>query len=327
MKYPQCTYACPVRINQRANSLQVVMPEIVPFRLLIAIATVLLLLIGGICSCSGDKREEQTKKEVKIEKHIQESEKNQRDRFIDSPGSEEAQNREKEKEKEAKEEKSIQEPEKNQRAQFIDSIEHHYDKLVSSYENDKWHQASAQLKLFKKYDRLDYKDVNGFARKMRIRELERAVKKIPVARFTENLRIYEQLLSLDPVNSRYKKKVAFYRAKLDEKKPGKEEDKAIRDFSRVLKIVNQDWKIEALRILAKWRVQVQNLSSSSSFKDIEFKTLYWDESGKRIDESIFGHTEHTIIKPKSKIWIEFSELVSLGVKKATVQIVKATRVE
>lgn len=311
MKCPQCTYECPVRINQRANSLRVGMLEIELFRSLVAMATVLLLLIGGICSCSGDKREEQTKKEVKIEKNIQEPEKNQRDRFIDS-------------------------------------IEHHYEKLVSSCENDKWDQGSAELKLFEKYHRLDYKDVRDFRRKMTIRELDQAVRKIPVARFTENLRIYEQLLSLDPGNSRYKKKVAFYRGKLhekkrrdsrhkkkvasnkgqiDEKKPEKEEDNAIRDFSRALEIVNQDWKLGALWVIAEWRVQVQNLSSSSSFKDIEFKTLYWDESGKEIDGSILGHTEHTIIKPKSKIWIEFNELVNSGVKKATVQIVEATRVE
>ena len=326
MKCLQCKYESPVRINQRANSLQVVMTETGSLRSMVAITIILLLLIGSICSCSGEKREEQTKKEVKIKKNIQESEKNQRDRFIDSAGSEEDQNREKERKKEAKVEKSIQESEKNQRAQFIDSIERHYEKLVSSYENDKWDQAFAELRLFEKYGRLDYKDVSGFRRKMTIRELEQVVKKIPVARFAENHRIYEQLLSLDPGNPRYKKKVAFYRAKLDEKKPGKEE-KAIRDFSRALKIVNQDWKIETLGVIAKWRVQVQNLSSNSSFKDMEFKTLYWDESGKKIDESILGHTEHTIIKPESKIWIEFSELVNSGVKKATVQIVKATRVE
>jgi hypothetical protein len=385
MKSSQCKYECPVRINQRANSLQVGKPAIEPFRSLVAIATVLLLLIGGICSCSGDKREEQTKKEVKIEKNIKEAEKNQpaqfidsagseeypnregeeekettiekdieeldknqRAQFIDSAGREEYQNREEEKKKETKIEKSIQESEKNPRAQFNDSIEHHYGKLVSSCENNEWDQGAAELRLFEKYDRLDYKDVRGFKRKMTIRELDQAVKKIPVARFIENLQIYEQLLSLDPGNSRYKKKVAFYRGKLDEKmrgdsrykkkvasnkgqinekKPEKEEDNAIRDFSRALKIVNQDWKLGTLWVIAEWRVQVQNLSSSTSFKDIEFKTLYWDESGKQIDESILGHTVHTIIKPKSKIWVEFSELVKSGVKKATVQIVEATRVE
>jgi hypothetical protein len=48
-------------------------------------------------------------------------------------------------------------------------------------------------------------------RKARIAELERQVKPLPVSATRENLRIYQELLSLDPDNGRYRRKVAFYK--------------------------------------------------------------------------------------------------------------------
>ncbi len=49
-----------------------------------------------------------------------------------------------------------------------------------------------------------------------IARLEAQVRKIPVARTMDNLRIYRYLLKLDPGNSRYRDKVAFYETKAEE---------------------------------------------------------------------------------------------------------------
>jgi hypothetical protein len=52
-------------------------------------------------------------------------------------------------------------------------------------------------------------------RNARIAELERQVKPLPVSATGENLRLYRELLSLAPDNARYRRKVAFYRARLE----------------------------------------------------------------------------------------------------------------
>jgi hypothetical protein len=48
-------------------------------------------------------------------------------------------------------------------------------------------------------------------RDARIAELERRVKPLPVSATDENMKLYQELLSLDPENPRYRRKVAFYR--------------------------------------------------------------------------------------------------------------------
>ncbi len=65
-------------------------------------------------------------------------------------------------------------------------------------------------------------------KKIRITTLEKKVKGIPVAKATDNLRIYNQLLRLDSENPKYKKKVAFYQAKVDEQKRKAQEAKLAR---------------------------------------------------------------------------------------------------
>ena len=98
------------------------------------------------------------------------------------------------------------------REQFVDTIEEHYWKLVSLLVEGKTREALQILELFKKYEKLDYKDVKEIYKEVRIDELERKVKPIPASQALANLEIYEQLLNLDPDNTRYKKKVAYYSA-------------------------------------------------------------------------------------------------------------------
>jgi hypothetical protein len=52
-------------------------------------------------------------------------------------------------------------------------------------------------------------------RLQKIADLEKEVKPVPASNAALNLKLYRQLLELDPGNSRYQKKVAFYEARLD----------------------------------------------------------------------------------------------------------------
>lgn len=74
----------------------------------------------------------------------------------------------------------------------------------------------------------DVKNVLNVEKNIRIATLEKKVKGIPVAKVADNLRIYKQLLRLNPKNPKYKKKVAFYHAKVDEQKRKAQEAKLAR---------------------------------------------------------------------------------------------------
>jgi hypothetical protein len=105
----------------------------------------------------------------------------------------------------------------NERTEFTSNIEQHYQRLLFFSKEKNFNAALRELKLFKKYQKLDYKHVPVIMKVMRIaiiRKLEEKVRKIPPAKAADRLRIYKQLLALDPKNPRYKKKVAFYQAKI-----------------------------------------------------------------------------------------------------------------
>lgn len=92
---------------------------------------------------------------------------------------------------------------------FLGSIEQHYTQLVDNHKAGNFNLAIKKLSLFKKYNRIDYKDV-GRIQKDLITRLDRMVRKIPVSETFENLTMYQQLLELEPGNARYKNKVKFY---------------------------------------------------------------------------------------------------------------------
>ncbi|BBO73391.1 hypothetical protein DSCW_08080 [Desulfosarcina widdelii] len=56
----------------------------------------------------------------------------------------------------------------------------------------------------------------------KIADLEKKVKPVPASNAALNLKLYRQLLSLDPDNTRYQKKVAFYEARLVQQKKARE---------------------------------------------------------------------------------------------------------
>jgi hypothetical protein len=77
----------------------------------------------------------------------------------------------------------------------------------------------------------------------------------------------------------------------------------------------------------QWGVIVKNTSPYQAFKDIKFKTMYFSESGKKIDSE--NYTALIKIKPKTKKKIIFEVMVSSKnaeqTKKATIKIIKAKK--
>ena len=108
---------------------------------------------------------------------------------------------------------------------FPETIETHSVELMALQNEKKHDEASRELDLFQKNNKLDHKNVEDIKENREIAELEKKAKSIPVSRVLDNLTIYKQLLALEPNSAKYKKKVASYQAKLEanERKKEKEE--------------------------------------------------------------------------------------------------------
>jgi len=217
--------------------------------------------------------------------------------------------------------------EREKSSEFVNAIEDHYQKLVGFYNKNQLKEASYQLDLFEENKKLDYKNVWDIYKQVKIKILDDEVRKIPVAESKKNLEIYKQLLGFDPQNQRYQKKVKFYTAKVEEQERKKEREWALRDFSKALRIVDSSWTKKGFDNIAEWTVVIENISPNSSFKDIKFKTIYFAESGTKVDESILGHTEYAIIRPKTRKKIIFTEFVHSQAHKGGVEIASAKRLE
>ena len=81
-----------------------------------------------------------------------------------------------------------------------------YRDLVTSCNEGDWDRALTIFDRFQEYDKTDYKDVLIYGK----RAIKETAKSIPVSDAETNLKLYQKLLDLDPQNSVYKKKVAFY---------------------------------------------------------------------------------------------------------------------
>lgn len=92
---------------------------------------------------------------------------------------------------------------------FPGGIEKHYTQLVDNYNAGNFKLAIKELNFFRKHKRIGYKDVGRIKTEL-ISHLDQKVRDLPVAETLENLTIYQQLIDLDPGNSRYKIKVQFY---------------------------------------------------------------------------------------------------------------------
>ena len=100
-----------------------------------------------------------------------------------------------------------------------------YDLGLMALDNEKKHNdASRKVALLRKNNKLDDKNVEDIKKKREIAELEKKAISIPVSRVSDNLNIYKQLLAVEPDNPKHKKKVDFYKAKLEENKEKKEKE-------------------------------------------------------------------------------------------------------
>ena len=207
------------------------------------------------------------------------------------------------------------------------AIPENYEKGMKLLEDKQYEEALAAFIDVRTVDP-NYQDLanqielaGGGIRQLRIEALLVTVKGIPASRLEDNIRIYKKLLGLDPENQTYKEKVESYEAK-----KGELDRDRLLDFSGHLEIVDKNWKLTGLNVVAEWTVTVKNKSSYATYKDIHFETVYYAESGTKVDESIFGHTEYIEIPPNTSKQITFSELVHSQAKRADVSIDNAVRV-
>ena len=178
--------------------------------------------------------------------------------------------------------------EKEKQVSFLNNIEQHYQMLLTAYKNDNLKQASNKLGLFKRYKELNYKDVATINKKVRIATLEHKVRKIPAARAKEDLKIYKQLLALDPQNPRYEKKVAHYTQKakeIAEAEARKKRKKITEHKRRIATLERKVRKIPAARAKENLKIYKQLLALDPQNPRYEKKVAHYTQKAKEIAEA------------------------------------------
>lgn len=172
--------------------------------------------------------------------------------------------------------------------------------------------AKSLMEGIKKAKEAKRKAHEEFQKKLRIAELDKEVRSIPASLLEKNLGLYKRLLKLDTTNLKYKRKVAFYQAKILAAKKANiaaERAKLINtsDFRKALKIKYSSWTVNDWNT-AKWNIKVKN-NSTISWKDVVIKVAYYGPSGTKIYSSIFGHTEYIIVHPGKSVIIIFKDIM------------------
>jgi hypothetical protein len=90
----------------------------------------------------------------------------------------------------------------------------HYDRLESAFQRRQYDAAAKEILWFRKNKLPYYKDVAEIKTAVSKR-LDDRVRMIPMDHTKVNLETYQLLHRLDPDNSRYQRKVAFYQEQLD----------------------------------------------------------------------------------------------------------------
>jgi hypothetical protein len=85
----------------------------------------------------------------------------------------------------------------------------HYSRLETAFQRRQYDVAVKEILWFRKNNLSRYKDVAEIKSTVSKRLVDR-VRKIPMDHTKENLEIYQFLNRLEPDNSRYQQKVAFY---------------------------------------------------------------------------------------------------------------------
>lgn len=129
------------------------------------------------------------------------------------------------------------------------------------------------------------------ARQKKIKALEIKVAPVPVADAALNLKLYRQLLDLDPNNSRYRKKVAIYEARLarQEKKQAKSRQERLNRIAREKR--RQAWEQGRGQRNNKLRQYTGNGTAEVAVHDISNGSLYvWVKNVS--NQIITTHPDH-----------------------------------
>jgi len=186
------------------------------------------------------------------------------------------------KEEVRKQEKEKQQNEKtqNEKKAFEESMENHYAELVKFADQQQFDNALSKVNSFRKFGRTDYKDVNKYYKTIRTKSIAQKVKKLPASDIDGNLKLYEELLALNPNEQSYKNKVVHYQAKWNQyiKEKQKKEYKA----SCQLEIINTRWSEE--HGYATYEGQVKNISNSK-LKNVQAVATWYDRNDNMITSS------------------------------------------
>ena len=142
------------------------------------------------------------------------------------------------------------------------------------------------------------------ARREKIEALEKEVKPVPGGNAALNLKLYRQLLALDPDNSRYQKKVAFYEDRLAQQKKAQQE-RAIRSAKAKRR---QAWEQAREGRNTRLRQYTGNGIAEMAVHDMGNGSLYvWVKNVSR--QIITTHPDHfTLIDSENQVVTgEFSE--------------------
>jgi hypothetical protein len=127
-------------------------------------------------------------------------------------------------------------------------------------------------------------------RQAKIAALEKKVKPVPVSNAALNLKLYRQLLSLDPGNDRYQKKVAFYEKRLARQKNARKPRHTRTDQKKH----RQTWEASRDQRNKKLRQYTGNGIAEMAVHDMGSGSMYvWVKNVSR--EVITTHPDHFVL--------------------------------
>lgn len=163
---------------------------------------------------------------------------------------------------------------------FEENIENHYVALVKLVKEQQFDNALAEINLFKKFHKISYKDVSNYYKTIGTKSLSDKVKNLRSSDIDGNLKIYKELLVLNPNEKIYKDKVAYYQKKWDQYLKKREENE-YRESCQ-LELINSHWSEEY--DYAIYEGQVKNISNLK-LENVQAVVTWYDENGNMITSS------------------------------------------
>lgn len=163
---------------------------------------------------------------------------------------------------------------------FEQNIESHYAELKKFVDEKKYNDALTQINLFKKHKKTDYKDIEKYHKTVKTRTLAARVKKLPASDIDGNLKLYRELLALNPDKQIYKDKVVHYIQKKNRASDKKRKEE-YRDSCQ-LEIISSGWSVD--HGYAQYEGQVKNISNLK-LKNVQAIVTWYDKNGGMITSS------------------------------------------